>query len=302
MSRARRAVLALALFILPGGCASQSVPSFDSKSAYDYLVKQCDFGPRDPGSAGHEACREYLERTLRLFADFVRPQQFVLSFGRPRKSVTATNLIAQFRPEKPDRLLLCAHWDTRPWADRDPDPAAHNRPILGANDGASGTAVLLELARLMHQYAPPVGVDLVFFDGEDAGQYQDNRSWAKGSAHYARNLGAAVRPRFGVLVDLIGDADLVLPYELHSWQYARPLVQKVWDLAASLGLHQFRPEPGYAVYDDHLPLLEAGIQCIDIIDFDYPYWHTLEDTPDKCSAASLGAVGTVLAHLVYRGK
>ncbi len=279
-------------------CRAQSQPKFDGENAFLYLKKQCEFGPRVPGTAGHKACLNYLTETLRLFADRVQTQQFIFTFGSPPQSATATNVIADFNPQHSRRVLLCAHWDTRPWADQDPDPANHKKPVLGANDGASGTAVLLEIARLLHRQKPDVGIDIVLFDAEDAGMYGKDRTFAQGSAAFARQ-NTSYKPEFGILLDLIGDKDLQVYQEIYSATYAPDLVKRVWDIAAYLGIHEFIPEQKYAVFDDHIPLLEAGIPCIDIIDFDYPYWHTVQDVPENCSAASLEKIGRVVVHLIY---
>ncbi len=284
------------------GCVSQSIPVFDEENAYKYLKKQCEFGPRDPGSSGHQHCKDYLIQTLQRYADQVSPQVFMFSFGNPVQTVSATNIIAAFQPGKSERVLLCAHWDTRPWADRDPNPENFIKPVLGANDGASGVAVLLEMARLLQMQKPNIGVDIVLFDAEDAGDYGDDRSWAKGSEAFARKFRSKYFPRFGILLDMIGDADLSVYKEQFSVKYAAPVVNKVWNKAAEMGTTEFVPAIKYSVFDDHFPLLEAGIPCIDLIDFDYPYWHTIEDSPDKCSASSLGKVGQLLTNIIYEQK
>src|SRR3990172_175378 len=289
----------LLVAILVSGCSSADIPDFDRENAYRFLVKQCDFGPRVPGSDGHRQCKEYLLQTLRLYADEVTTQDFMFSFSPPQTTTTATNIIANFQPDMGKRILLCAHWDTRPWADADPDPANRDQPVLGANDGASGVAVLLEIARILKQAKPAIGVDILFFDAEDAGRHDKERSFAQGSATFARAMDRAYRPQYGILLDMIGDADLTIRKEANSVHYAPQVVEMVWNKAAELGISSFTPDIGYAVFDDHIPLLEVGIPCIDIIDFDYPYWHTLRDTPDKCSAESLGQVGRVLLALIY---
>jgi glutaminyl-peptide cyclotransferase len=285
---------------LCNGCNSQTFPQFDETRAYANLVQQCEFGPRDPGSEGHRKCLNYLYNELNKWADRVSTQKFTHTFGNPTKSVIATNIIAHFQPQKKDRILLCAHWDTRPWADEDPNKANRMMPILGANDGASGVAVLLEIARLISLYEPNVGVDIVLFDAEDSGIAGNNRSWACGSQTFAREKDFQYQPRFGILLDLIGDADLQIYVEQYSLQYAPQVVDLVWKKAAELGISEFIRTPKFAVYDDHVPLLEVGIPCIDVIDFDYPYWHTIEDTPDKCSAESLGKVGRTIVAVLYK--
>jgi len=296
------AVLGLFCWAGPSQCATatgEKIPRFDSQKAFGYLLEQCRIGPRFPGSQGHAKCRDYLVATLEGFADRVVTQPFPLTFGRPPKTVEAYNIIARFQPEKGERILLCAHWDTRPWADKDPNPVNRRTPILGANDGASGVAVLLEVARILHDRSPDVGVDIVLFDGEDAGNEGNMDSWAQGAAYYARHLGRQEHPRLGVLIDMIGDADLAIYQEANSRAYARPVVDRIWAIAAELGCNAFKAAAGSSVMDDHIPLLQIGIPCIDLIDLDYPYWHTLADTPDKCSAASLDQVGRVLVHLIY---
>lgn len=280
-------------------CGAQEPPVFNSALAFAQLKKQCDFGPRVPGSPAHQHCRDWLVTALRGYADQVTTQDFIHTFGSPRQSARASNIIANFQPQKGERILLCAHWDSRPWADQDPDPKNHSKPILGANDGASGVAVLLEIARLLKQKPPRCGVDIVLFDAEDQGMEGDERSYAKGAQHFARAVVPSFHPRFGILLDMIGDADLTIYQEQNSLHYARAVVDKVWEAAGRSGVTEFVARPGYAVFDDHLPLLERGIPCIDLIDFDYPHWHTLADTPDKCSPASLEKVGRVLLQVLY---
>jgi len=281
------------------GRESNLIPEFSGKNAYEYLVKQCDFGPRNPGSAGHRFCRDYLIKTFQQFADKVSTQPFILSYGSPPKQAKCTNIIARFQPEKSKRILLCAHWDTRPWADKDPDPQNRNKPILGANDGASGVAVLLEIAKIIHHNKPKTGIDIVLFDGEDAGVGGSSEEWIQGSSFFAKSLGPKDRPLFGILIDMIGDADLDVYKEANSWRYARPVVEKIWKKAAELNISDFKPEVKYSVIDDHIPLLEAGIPCVDLIDFDYEYWHTIEDTQDKCSSKSLENIGRLLVNIIY---
>ncbi|MFA9453941.1 MAG: M28 family peptidase [Candidatus Aminicenantaceae bacterium] len=303
MNHARTVAASLLLLALIAALsfasANAEVPKFDSGKAFAFLLKQCEIGPRNPGSQGHLKGRDYLVATLSQYADKVTTQPFPLRFGQPEQTVETYNIIARFQPEKKERILLCAHWDTRPWADDDPDPEKHNTPIIGANDGASGVAVLLEVARLLHDHKAPVGVDIVLFDGEDAGTSGSMNSWAQGAQYFARNLASKDRPVFGVLIDMIGDADLAILKESNSMAAARPVVEKVWKIAQDLGCTAFKPELGSSIMDDHIPLLQVGIPVIDLIDLDYPYWHTVADTPDKCSAASLDQVGRVLIHLIY---
>lgn len=214
-----------------------------------------------------------------------------------------TNLIASFNSKESQRIFLAAHWDTRPMADRDPDPNNRNTPILGANDGASGVAVLLEIARNLSLSSPEIGVDIILFDGEDFGDEGDLDEYFLGSRIFAENS-VNYKPRFGILLDMIGDAQLAIPVEGYSQEYLPHIVNKIWSTAESLGEYVFERRTGSYIEDDHKMLIEKGIPCIDLIDFAYPdeshrYWHTLEDTPDKCSPESLGSVGRVLLNVIY---
>jgi len=245
----------------------------------------------------------YLLSELRKHADAVTPQEFQGTDGSKRYQLT--NIIASFNLPATDRVLLCAHWDSRPWADQDPLPANRKKPVPGANDGASGVAVLLELARLFHGQKPPVGVDIVLFDGEDLGHGGDFSGYAQGSKYFAEHKGQSFNPRFGILLDMVGKKDISIPREQNSTSYAPSVVDYVWSLAARLASsgridpRSFTDAPGPSVYDDHVPLNQAGIPAIDLIDFDYPSWHTVNDTPDKCSPQSLASVGNLLAAVVY---
>ena len=300
MSRVIKIQLSISFFIilLGAGCSQSQIPTFDQTRAFNYLKIQCQFGPRHPGSAGHQQCLDFLVNELRETADHVVKQPFVHQDSRTNQTYTMTNIIASFG-DQGDRLLLCAHWDTRPWADYDPDPENHDKPIIGANDGASGVAVLLEMARILKAFPPSMGIDIVLFDGEDSGNSGSVESWCLGSRHFAQNKQANYLPRYAILLDMIGDKDLYLPVERNSQRYAPEIVNRVWSKAEELGFHAFDRSPGQQMIDDHLELLRVGIPAIDIIDFDYPYWHTLQDTEDKCSPESLGIIGTLLVHLIY---
>jgi len=288
--------------ILLNGCSAQSVPDFDGERAFEFLEKQCEFGPRVPGTPAHIECRDYFVETLKPLADQVTTQQFLWSFGNPRKTTTGYNVIARFAPQKRQRVLLCAHWDTRPWADSDPDISKRKEPVMGANDGASGVAVLLHIAELLAKQPTSIGIDIVLFDAEDAGDHRNNRSWAQGSAAFVREHAMQYAPRYVILLDMIGDKDLEIPQEYHSLAYAPQIVEKVWNIAAELGIAAFTNKAGPPVYDDHIPFLERGIPAIDIIDFDYEFWHTVQDVPENCSAASLEQVGRVVTTVIYREK
>ncbi len=275
------------------------VPPFDSRYAFAMLERQCDFGSRVPGTAAHDSCLSFLENELKQNAAQVTRQSFQHTIEKTNTDVTLTNVIASFNLEVADRVLLCAHWDTRPWADQDPNAANRDQPILGANDGASGVAVLLEVARILKSSPPSIGVDIVLFDGEDLGTAGLPETFAAGSRYFAKQKDVRYTPRYGLLLDMVGDRDLQIYKEGNSMRYAPDVVNRVWSLALRLGINEFAAESKFEVADDHVPLLMAGIPCIDIIDFDYPHWHTLADTPDKCSPESLEKVGRVLLAAIY---
>jgi glutaminyl-peptide cyclotransferase len=211
---------------------------------------------------------------------------------------------ARFVPEATRRILLLAHWDTRPRSDAAADPALHDTPVPGANDGASGTAVLLVLARLFAESPPPMGVDLLFTDGEDYGPGVEDM--LLGARRYAATLPDEGRPVYGLLLDMVGDADPGFPVEEYSAQYANVVVRKVWRVAERLGYGRYFPGGvGQRLMDDHIPLIEAGLPTANLVDFSYGpdnrYWHTPDDTPDRLSAATLEMVGEVVAELIYSG-
>lgn len=298
----------LLIFILGSNFAfcGKNIPDFDGQQAMVYLQTQCDFGPRVPGSEASKKCLLYLEKELQQSAEKVVRQTFQYHDQVKNKYIMMTNLLAAFNVKSNQRMFLAAHWDSRPSADRDPVAENRDKPIPGANDGASGVAVLLQLARCFQTDRPEIGVDIILFDGEDYGREGHLEEYFLGSRYFAgvmRNY----RPRYGILLDMIGDAQLGIPIEGFSQEYLPQIVQKTWSTAASLGIYQFENKVGDYVNDDHRMLIDQGIPCIDIIDFNYPdasqrYWHTLADTPDKCSSESLQAVGTVLLHVIYNER
>lgn len=286
-----------------GGAAATStanLPPFDEQAAYALLEQQVAFGPRVPGTPGHQKQLDWMVSYLRQRADTVEVQSFDAQ-GSKGEKLRLANVIARFNPKARDRILLLAHWDTRPTADNEPDTAKRKQPILGANDGASGVAVLMQLADVLKRHSPPLGVDLLFTDGED---YTD--AMYLGSEYFAAHLPPGYKPLYGILVDMVGDQSPVFPIEPTSQQAAPEVVERVWRTAEELGLSQYFPRsPGIPVDDDHVPLNRAGIRTIDIIDFDYgpgnAYWHTLGDTVEHTSPVGLGAVGKTLVGLIYRG-
>ena len=285
------------------GCQS-NVPRFDEDHAFSYLVAQCDFGPRNPGSDGYYACLDYLITELDQSANEIILQDFSYQERRYNKQYNLQNIIARFNPDAEFQTIISAHWDTRPWADQEDLRQDRNKPIIGANDGASGVAILLELAKIMGENPPPIGVNLVFFDGEDLGIPGENETYCQGSRFFATNL-PIPRPDEAINLDMVGDKQLVLPIERYSLEYHPKLVRHLWDRAKDMGLDAFIGRVDYAIYDDHVRLNEiAGIPSIDIIDFKYPnsyanFWHTLNDIPENCSEESLGQVGALMVDYIY---
>ncbi|MGH7458740.1 MAG: M28 family peptidase [Longimicrobiaceae bacterium] len=278
-------------------------PAFNGELAFELLRTQVQFGPRVPGREGHRRQLEWMVSLLEELADTVIVQPFSarLTTG---DTLALTNLFARFRPELDDRVLLLAHWDTRPRADHDPDRGSRERPLAGANDGASGTAVLLALAGLFAERPPPVGVDLLFTDGEDYGPSLDDM--LLGARHFAANLPDGYPPLYGVLLDMVGDRDPYFPVEGFSAEYAPEVVERVWGVAADLGYGSYFPTSrGPRISDDHVPLNRAGVRTVNVIDFEYGpgnrYWHTHADNLDNVGPRGLEVVGEVIAELIYRG-
>ena len=293
----------LFLILIFLGCQS-NVPRFDEDHAFSYLVAQCDFGPRNPGSDGYFACLDYLITELDQSANEIILQDFSYQEQRYNKRYNLENIIARYNPDSEFQTVISAHWDTRPWADQEDLRQDRDQPIIGANDGASGVAILLELAKIMGENPPPIGVNLVFFDGEDLGVPGENETYCQGSRFFAKNL-PIPRPDEAINLDMVGDKQLVLPIERYSLEYHPKLVRHLWDRAKDMGLDAFIGRVDYAIYDDHIPLNEiAGIPSIDIIDFKYPssyanFWHTLNDIPENCSEESLGQVGDLMVDYIY---
>lgn len=300
----RAVLMAMALVILSGcGNKIESAPAFDGTRAYELLKKQCDIGPRYPGAPGHKATAEFIASELKPLADEVSTHSF--KYRVSGKTLEFTNIYAVFNSDASRFVLLCAHWDTRPYADQEIDEVKKTKPVPGANDGASGVAVLLELANMFKSKNPDVGVVMAFFDGEDYGMNLEDMFI--GSKEFAKHWKTAFQPKgkqityeYGILLDMIGDINLRIEKEEYSMQKAPEVVEKVWSAARRLGYgHIFANEERPMVYDDHIPLCEAGIPCIDVIDLNYAHWHTIDDTPDKCSPKSLQIVGEVVTKVVY---
>lgn len=295
------------------------VPIFDADSAYHFIEKQLSFGPRVPGTDGHKACAEYLISKLKSYgADVVAQNADLKAYNGD--ILPSCNIIAQFQPDKQDRVLLFAHWDTRPWADSDPDESNHYKPIPGANDGGSGVGVLLEIARQLSAVPTTVGVDIIFFDAEDYGlheqdvakYYKNTTSWALGSQYWAmKPHKSGYDARFGILLDIVGAPGSRFLYEGYSMKYADRIVDKVWKRAASLGYSDFFVgEIGGMITDDHYYVnTMRGIPSINIIncDPDSPngfgaYHHTMGDNMDWIDRAPLKAVGQTVLTVIYNEK
>jgi hypothetical protein len=293
------------------------VPAFDSDSAFAYVKKQVDFGPRNPGSAGHKSCGDWMVAFLQPLADTVIQQNGTVTAFNGQK-LPLRNIIASWAPEKKDRILLMAHWDTRPFADKDTE--RKNEPILGANDGGSGVGVLLEIARRLKEQSPALGVDIFLTDVEDFGEPSEGMgteansllTWCLGSQYWAKNPHVPnYTARFGILLDMCGTADATFYREQLSMQYAPHIVQKVWTAAAAQGYERyFKPRTEHFVgIDDHVIInRDMRIPTIDIIAFDestkafHSSWHTHKDDLSVIDRATLQAVGATVLHVVYQER
>jgi glutaminyl-peptide cyclotransferase len=270
---------------------------FNGAQTYQYLEQICALGPRVSGSPGMQAQQQLLVEHFQKLGAQVQFQKFRVRHPVDGSAVPMANLIVHWHPERKNRILLCAHYDTRPFPDRDPeDPRGK---FVGANDGGSGAALLMELGRSMPKLKGKLGVDFVLFDGEEL-VFKDGDKYFLGSEYFAQeyvNQPPGYRYRWGVLLDMVGDAKLQIYKETSSatWRDTKPLVTAIWDTAARLGVREFIPFKKFEIQDDHLALHNiAKIPTCDIIDFDYPPWHTRQDTADKCSALSLAKVGWVI--------
>ena len=290
------------------------VPQFQADSAYSYIQAQADFGPRVPNTKAHQACGNYLAAQLERFGATVY-NQYADLVAYDNTILKARNIIGAYKPESRKRIMLCAHWDSRPYADYDPDPKKHHTPILGVNDGASGVGVLLEVARQLQQQAPTIGIDLIFFDAEDygtptfyRGSYKAD-TWCLGSQYWGRVPHVAnYNARYGILLDMVGGRGATFYQELFSKRTAGKQVKKIWEAAHRLGYGTFFPKhEGTEVTDDHVYVFQLRqIPCVDIINYDPKgesgfgdFWHTTGDTMEVIDTATLQAVGQTLLHVIY---
>ena len=296
--------------------ATVTAPAFNADSAYAYIDRQVAFGYRVPNMPGHKACGDYLAAELKRFGAQVYEQEMTLTAYDGTK-LDCRNIIGSFNPEQEKRILLFAHWDTRPYSDEDPNPANHRKPIDGADDGASGVGVLLEIARQIGMKAPNVGIDIAFFDAEDYGvpefakEQYDNTSdtWCLGSRFWGRNPHKpGYKAQFGILLDMVGARDAVFYKEYISMRYAARYVDEVWEKARNLGYGKyFINANGGAITDDHEAVIEeTGIPCLDIINYDpnteegfRVHWHTQNDNMNVIDRDVLKAVGQTVMEIIY---
>lgn len=291
-----------------------NVPQFDADSAFYFVKAQVDFGPRAMNTTAHDACGDYLADKLAQYGAKVYNQRADIP-SYEGKMLKARNIIGAFNPEAKRRVALFAHWDSRPWADNDPDATKHYTPILGANDGASGVGVLLEVARLLQQQPTTIGIDIILLDAEDVGNHRDSglsdeNSWCLGSQYWARTPHVPnYNARFGILLDMVGGTNARFLYEYYSEQFARDINRKVWKAARSIGYdNYFVAQGGGGATDDHLFINQiARIPTIDIIPTSQQYtffehWHTVKDDMDVITVPTLKAVGQTILQVIYNEK
>ncbi len=292
-----------------------AAPAFNADSAYIFVQKQVDFGPRVPNTPNHSQCADYLINTLNAYADTTIVQSFKTA-AYDGTVLNGKNIIGSFNPEKSKRILLCAHWDSRPYADHDPDPALHNTPIDGANDGASGVGVLLEIARLVSITKPSVGIDIIFFDVEDYGPPKDypgnnqQDQYGLGSQYWSKNLhDPDYTASYGILLDMVGAANARFYMEGYSLMYAPGILKKIWNTAQRSGFTEYFlwEQVGY-IDDDHKYINEiAKIPTINIIHLDpgsangsfFEYWHTTGDNLSVIDKQTLRVVGQTLLKVIF---
>lgn len=293
---------------------SADTPDFQADSAYVYVENQVNFGPRVPNTPEHKSCADYLAGELKRFGADVKVQEMTVT-AYDGTALEARNIIGSYDPANPKRILLFAHWDTRPFADSDPDPANHRKPILGADDGASGVGVLLEIARQLNQKAPKVGVDIIFFDAEDYGTPEfytgdtPSDTYCLGSQFWARRPHVPnYKADFGILLDMVGGKNAVFFKEATSMRYAPTVVDRVWTAARDLGYGRyFINAQGGGIVDDHEYVIQGrNIPSIDIINYDpetdkgfASHWHTINDDMSNIDKETLKAVGQTVLEVVY---
>lgn len=292
-------------------------PDFNADSAYIYLQEQCDFGPRTMNSTAHDKCEKWIIQKFEQYGCKVTTQKATLN-GYDGTPLRSTNIMASYNPEATTRIMFCAHWDCRPWADNDPDSTNWRKPIIAANDAASGVGVMIELARILKDSGLELGVDFICFDAEDYGTPQwfegedPGDTWALGAQYFANNLPEGYAPRYGILLDMVGGVGAKFYREGMSMQYAPAIVKKVWNAARQVGYGSYFPkDDGGMITDDHIPVNQtANIPCIDVIPY-YPdcaqssfgpTWHTIADNMDNIDKNTLKAVGQTMVQVLFTEK
>lgn len=292
-------------------------PDFNADSAYIYLQEQCDFGPRTMNSVAHDKCEKWIIQKFEQYGCKVTTQKATLN-GYDGTPLRSTNIMASYNPEATTRIMFCAHWDCRPWADNDPDSTNWHKPIIAANDAASGVGVMIELARILKGSGLELGVDFICFDAEDYGTPQwfegedPGDTWALGAQYFASNLPEGYAPRYGILLDMVGGVGAKFYREGMSMQYAPAIVKKVWNAARQVGYGSYFPkDDGGMITDDHIPVNQtANIPCIDVIPY-YPdcaqssfgpTWHTIADNMDNIDKNTLKAVGQTMVQVLFTEK
>lgn len=292
-------------------------PDFNADSAYIYLQEQCDFGPRTMNSTAHDKCEKWIIQKFEQYGCKVTTQKATLN-GYDGTPLRSTNIMASYNPKATTRIMFCAHWDCRPWADNDPDSTNWRKPIIAANDAASGVGVMIELARILKGSGLELGVDFVCFDAEDYGTPQwfegedPGDTWALGAQYFANNLPEGYAPRYGILLDMVGGVGAKFYREGMSMQYAPAIVKKVWNAARQVGYGSYFPKAdGGMITDDHIPVNQtANIPCIDVIPY-YPdcaqssfgpTWHTIADNMDNIDKNTLKAVGQTMVQVLFTEK
>ena len=305
VARIPRSAFRILPFVLVALSACDTPESFAAKTSFsgaramEYIRTQLDFGPRVPGTEGHRRAGDWIVAEMRTRADTVIEQRFS-HVNAAGDTLPMRNILARIKPAETQRVLYVAHWDTRPTSDRATNPSDRTLPVPGANDGASGVALLMAVADALKSAPPNWGVDLLFVDGEDYGDFTAGRDVLIGAKYFAQHLPAPdYRPLFGVVWDMIADSSLGIYQEGHSVRRAPEIVSRVWQTAADLGYSgYFVPRVGESITDDHLPLLDAGLRVIDVIDIEFAAHHTPFDTIDKVSERSLQVVGDVAVRLL----
>ena len=292
-------------------------PDFNADSAYIYLQEQCDFGPRTMNSVAHDKCEKWIIQKFEQYGCKVTTQKATLN-GYDGTPLRSTNIMASYNPEATTRIMFCAHWDCRPWADNDPDSTNWHKPIIAANDAASGVGVMIELARILKGSGLELGVDFICFDAEDYGTPQwfegedPGDTWALGAQYFANNLPEGYAPRYGILLDMVGGVGAKFYREGMSMQYAPAIVKKVWNAARQVGYGSYFPkDDGGMITDDHIPVNQtANIPCIDVIPY-YPdcaqssfgpTWHTVVDDMQHIDRNTLMGVGQVMVQVIFSEK